>query len=193
MRMRRHMSTGGGPLFQSAPWRAFLRDIGLIVATFVVGYGISKLWLSPRSVFTKEHALPRVLELPESKAREKLTELGFRARLDGERPNDSFPSGTVIWQDPPPGTIMMPNSVVQLVLSAGPVLVAVPDVIGLNVSQAAKILAAAGVRVGTVDSSSAGGQDAGVVLATRPAAGVGRARGSAVVLVVSRGGGSPAP
>jgi serine/threonine-protein kinase len=193
MRMRRHMSSGGGPLFQSAPWRAFLRDIGLIVATFVVGYGISKLWLSPRSVFTKEHALPRVLELPEPKAREKLNELGFRARLDGERPNDSFPSGTVIWQDPPPGTIMQPNSVVQLVLSAGPVLVPVPDVIGLNVTQAAKILAAAGVRVGTVDSSSAGGQEAGVVLATRPAAGVGRARGSAVALVVSRGGGSAAP
>jgi beta-lactam-binding protein with PASTA domain len=193
MRMRRHMSSGGGPLFQSAPWRAFLRDIGLIVATFVVGYGISKLWLSPRSVFTKEHALPRVLELPEPKAREKLNELGFRARLDGERPNDSFPSGTVIWQDPPPGTIMQPNSVVQLVLSAGPVLVPVPDVIGLNVTQAAKILAAAGVRVGTVDSSSAGGQEAGVVLATRPAAGVGRARGSAVALVVSRGGGAAAP
>ena len=193
MRMRRHMSSSSGPLFQSGPWRAFLRDIGLIVATFVVGYGISTLWLSPRSVFIKEHALPRVLELPEPKAREKLTELGFRARLDGERPNDSFPSGTVIWQDPPPGTIMQPNSVVQLVLSAGPVLVAVPDVIGLNVTQAAKILAAAGVRVGTVDSSSAGGQEAGVVLATRPAGGVGRARGSAVALVVSRGGESAAP
>jgi beta-lactam-binding protein with PASTA domain len=192
MRMRRHTSSGG-PLFQSAPWRAFLRDIGLIVATFVVGYGISRLWLSPRSVFTKEHALPRVLELPESKAREKLNELGFRARLDGERPNDSFPSRTVIWQDPPPGTIMQPSGVVQLVLSAGPVLVAVPDVIGLNVTQATKILAAAGVRVGSVDSSSAGGQEAGVVLATRPAAGVGRARGSAVALVVSRGGGSTAP
>jgi beta-lactam-binding protein with PASTA domain len=192
MRARRHMSSGG-PLFQSAPWRAFLRDIGLIVATFVVGYGISALWLSPGSVFTKEHALPRVLELPEARAREKLTQLGFRPRLDAERPNDSFPSGTVIWQDPPPGTVLQPNSVVQLVLSAGPVLVAVPDVIGLNVPQAAKILAAAGVRVGTIDSTSAGGPEAGVVLATRPAAGVGRPRGSAVALVVSGGGASAAP
>jgi serine/threonine-protein kinase len=186
MRARRHLSSGE-PLFQSDAWRRFLRDIGLILGTFVVGYGISELWLSPRSVFNKEHALPRVLALPESRAREKLTELGFRARLDGERPNDSFPAGTVIWQDPPPGTVLQPNSVVQLVLSAGPVLVGVPDVIGLNVAQATKILNAAGVRVGTVDSSSAGGQEAGVVLATRPAAGVGRVRGSPVALVVSRG------
>jgi len=165
--------------------------MGLIAATFILGYGISALWLSPGSVFTQDHSLPRVLEMPEAKAREKLTELGFRPRLDGERPNDSFPTGTVIWQDPAPGTVLQPNNVVQLVLSAGPTLVAVPDVIGFDLSEAKKIMTAAGVRVGTVDTSSAG-QERGVVLATRPAAGVGRPRGAAITLVVSRGpGGTP--
>ena len=82
MRARRHI-TSGVPLFQSGPGRRFLRDIGLIVLTFVVGYGISVLWLSPGSVFTKDHSLPRVLELTEAQARNKLTELGFRPRLDG--------------------------------------------------------------------------------------------------------------
>lgn len=185
MRARRHVSSGV-PLFQSAPWRGFLRDIGLIVATFVIGYGISAFWLTPGSIFSKDHSLPRVLELPETKARQKLTELGFRPRLDGERPSDAFPAGTVIWQDPPPGTVLQPNSVVQLVVSTGPTLVAVPDVIGLNVSQASKILTAAGVRVGAVDSGAVG-REPGVILATRPAAGVGRSRGSTVALVVSRG------
>jgi beta-lactam-binding protein with PASTA domain len=185
MRARRHFPSSG-PLFQSGPWRAFLRDVGLILGTFIVGYGISALWLTPGSMFSKDHALPRVLELPEPQARQKLSELGFRPRLDGERPNDSFPPGTVIWQDPPPGTVLQPNSVVELVLSSGPALVAVPDVIGLNVPHASKILAAAGVRVGTIDSTSAG-QEQGVVIATRPAAGVGRPRGAAIALVVSRG------
>lgn len=191
MRARRHVSSGV-PLFQSGPWRGFLRDMGLIVATFVLGYGISSLWLSPGSIFSKDHSLPRVLELPEAKARQELTQLGFRPRLDGERPNDAFPPGTVIWQDPPPGTVLQPNSVVQLVLSAGPALVAVPDVIGLNLPQASKILSAAGVRVGAVDST-APGRERGVVLATRPAAGVGRPRGAAVALVVSRGGEADSP
>jgi beta-lactam-binding protein with PASTA domain len=185
MRARRHV-TSGVPLLESAAWRAFLRDMGLILATFILGYGISALWLTPGSIFSKDHSLPRVLGMPESQARQKLTELGFRPRLDGERPNDVFPTGTVIWQDPPPSTVLQPNSVVQLVLSAGPALVAVPDVIGLNVPQASKILTAAGVRVGTVDSTSAG-QEQGVIVATRPAAGVGRPRGAAVALVVSRG------
>jgi beta-lactam-binding protein with PASTA domain len=185
MRIRRHV-TSGVPLFQSGPGRGFLRDMGLILATFIVGYGISSLWLTPGSMFSKDHVLPRVLELPEAQARQKLTELGFRPRLDGERPSDAYRAGTVIWQDPPPGTVLQPNSVVQLVLSTGSSLVAVPDVIGLDIPQASKILAAAGVRVGTIDSTSAG-QEQGVVLATRPAAGVGRPRGAAVALVVSRG------
>jgi eukaryotic-like serine/threonine-protein kinase len=185
MRARRHLPSSG-PLFQSGPWRAFLRDMGLIAATFVLGYGISVFWLSPGSPFSEDHSLPRVLELPQGVARERLSELGFRPRIEGERPNDSFPAGTVIWQDPPPGTILQPNSVVQLFLSSGPGLVAVPDVIGLNVPQASRILAAAGVRVGTVESLAAG-EERGVVLATRPGAGIGRPRGSAIVLVVSRG------
>jgi eukaryotic-like serine/threonine-protein kinase len=185
MRARRH-TTSGISLLESGPWRGFLRDIGLIVLTFVIGYGVSVLWLSPGSVFTKDHSLPRVLELTEAQARNKVTELGFRARLEGERQNDKFPRGTVIWQDPPAGTVLPPNSVVQLVVSAGPSLVAVPDVIGFNLPQATKIFSAAGVRVGAVDTV-AGGQERGVVLATRPAAGVGRPRGAPVALVISRG------
>jgi serine/threonine-protein kinase len=184
VRFRRHSATE--PLLESPAWRAFLRDIGLIVLTFVVGYAISVFWLSPGSVFTKDHVLPRVLELPEPEARRALTEVGFRPRLDGERHNDAFPRGTVIWQDPPPGTVLPPNSVVQLTVSAGPSLVAVPDVVGMNLPHATKIMSAAGVRLGSVDTV-AGGQEPGVVLATRPTAGVGRPRGSAVVVLVSRG------
>jgi eukaryotic-like serine/threonine-protein kinase len=185
VRTRRHTASRE-PLFESAAWRAFLRDIALIAGTFVLGYGLSALWLSRGSVFSRDHSLPRVLELPEAQARKKLTDLGFRPRLDGERTNDSFPQGIVIWQDPPAGTVLEPNSVVQLTVSSGPSLVAVPDIIGLNLPQAGKILAAAGVRMGTVDSLP-GGEERGVVLATRPAAGVGRPRGAAVNVVISRG------
>jgi eukaryotic-like serine/threonine-protein kinase len=185
VRARRHFPSSG-PLFQSGPGRAFLRDMGLVLATFIVGYGISALWLSPGSMFSKDHSLPRVLEMPEAKARQQLTELGFRPRLEGERANEVYAAGVVIWQDPAPGTVLAPNSVVQLVVSSGPASVVVPDVVGLEVPQARTILTAAGIRVGQIDSGAAG-QEAGVVLATRPSAGTGRPRGAAVALVVSRG------
>jgi eukaryotic-like serine/threonine-protein kinase len=185
MRVRRH-TENREPLFESAAWRAFLRDMGLIAGTFVLGYGLSALWLSRGSVFSSEHALPRVLELPDAQARDRLTKLGFRPRLEGERTSDSFAQGIVIWQDPPPGTVLDPNSVVQLTVSSGPSLVAVPDVISLNVPQASKVLAAAGLRVGSVDTLP-GGAERGVVLSTRPTSGVGRPRGAPVNLVISRG------
>jgi beta-lactam-binding protein with PASTA domain len=185
MRWRRH-TTPSVPLLQSEPWRRFLRDLGLIAAVFIVGYGLSSLWLTPGSLFSKDRSLPRVLELPEAEARSALSELGFRPRLEGERPSDSFPRGTVIWQDPPPGTILEPNSAVQLTISAGPTLVAVPDVVGMNLPQAAEIFAAAGVRFGQVDTVD-GGKETGIVVTTRPAAGVGRPRGSPITIVVSRG------
>ncbi|HUF34501.1 MAG TPA: PASTA domain-containing protein, partial [Gemmatimonadales bacterium] len=84
-----------------------------------------------------------------------------------------------------------PNTVVTLVLSAGPAVVAVPDVVGLSGPFAEKIIEAAGIAVGAVDTVR-GGPEAGVVLATRPPAGHGRPPGAAVDLVVS-GGPAAAP
>jgi serine/threonine-protein kinase len=162
--------------------------MGLVLLTFVMGYAASALWISPAPVFTSEHALPRVLALPEPEARSNLARLGFRARIDGERPSATVPRGAVLWQDPPPAVVLSPNSVVQLVLSAGPAPATVPDVIGFAVPSAERVLEAAGVKLGAVDTVR-GGREPGIVLATRPAPGTGRPRGSAVDLVVSGGQG----
>ena len=145
---------------------------------------------SPGAVFASEHAVPRVLELPEADARERLTGLGFRVRLEGERANPAIPRGAVVWQDPPPDMVVPPNSTVQLVLSGGPAAVNVPDVVGLSLQFAEGVVEAAGMKVGKVDRVTSG-QEADVVLSVRPAPGNARPRGSKVDLLVSsgRGGG----
>jgi beta-lactam-binding protein with PASTA domain len=61
----------------------------------------------------------------------------------------------------------------------------VPDVIGLALPTAEKVVEAAGIKVGQVDTVRGNGPEAGVVIATRPGPGNGRPRGSAVDLVVS--------
>jgi beta-lactam-binding protein with PASTA domain len=185
MRTRRHT----GPAFSfapGAPSRRFLRDLGLVALTFVVGYGVSALWISPGSLVGTDHPVPRVLGLPEAEARAKLAGLGFRPRIEGERPSDTSRRGTVLWQDPPPDMVLPPNSNVQLVVSGGPTPATVPDVIGFAVADAEKVLDAAGVKVGRIDTVRTG-PEAGVVIATRPAAGSGRPRGASVDLVVSGG------
>lgn len=183
MRFRRHTSAGAS-LPSLVPSQRLLRDGGLVLLVFVVGYAISALWISPTSVLGgSDHPVPRVIGLPEAEARARLTDQGFRVRLDVER-NSPVARGSVIWQDPPPGMVLTPNTAVQLVVSSGPAPVTVPDVIGLALSSAERILDAAGIKVGTVDTVQASGE-LGVVIATRPGAGNGRPRGATVDVVVS--------
>ena len=187
MRTRRH--TAAGFSFPSGlTSRRLVRDGGLVLLTFALGYAISALWVSPSSVLGDDHPTPRVLGLVEAEARKQLTEQGFRVRLEGERANPVIPRGAVVWQDPPPGMVLAPNTAVQIVVSAGPAPVTVPDVVGLALSSAEKIIIAAGVKVGTVDTVQTSGEP-GIVIATRPGAGNGRPRGAAVDLVVGGGGG----
>ena len=200
MRIRRHTGTGLGPgeaageletAGEGDPWRRFARDMGLVALVALIGYLISGYWISPGAVFVSEHAVPRVLELPAADARERLSGLGFRVRMEGERPNPVIPRGAVVWQDPPPETVVPPNSSVQLVLSGGPAAVTVPDVVGLSLPFAESVIEAAGLRLGRVDRVTSG-QEAEVVLSVRPPPGNGRPPGSRVELLVSAGqGGTP--
>jgi len=187
MRARRHISSGFS-LPSLTPSNRLIRDAGLVLLTFAIGYAISALWVSPVTMMTGNHTIPRVLGLSEPEARKKLTAQGFRVRIEGERASPMTPRGGVIWQDPPPAMVLEPNTTVQLVLSTGPAPVSVPDVVGLALSSAEKILEAAGVKVGAVDTVRATGE-LGVVIATRPGAGNGRPRGATVDLVVSGGQG----
>jgi eukaryotic-like serine/threonine-protein kinase len=184
MRMRRHTESSFASL-KGAPWARFARDLGLVALTFLVGYAISTYWIRPGSITDEEHAVPRLLGRPLEDARSAVTLAGFRPRLEAERPSASVPRGGVVWQDPPPGTAVSPNAVVLIAPSSGPAPATVPDVIGLALPTAEKVVEAAGVRVGRVDTVRNSGPEAGVVIATRPAPGNGRPRGSAVDLVVS--------
>ena len=176
--------TAGAPFIATVFGRRLLRDGAIVLATFGVGYVIASAWLSPVPLLTSDHALPRVLELPAGEAQRKLGALGFRVKFEDERAHPTVPRGAIIWQDPPAGTILSRNAVVSLTPSAGPQLVLVPDIVGLPTPFALKVLAAAGLKPGGVDTVTSD-PEPNVVIATRPAAGVGREPGSPVDLVVS--------
>ena len=190
MRARRHTQSGLPPL-AGTPLARFVRDLGLVALTFVVGYAASVYWITPRSASGGSHAVPRVLGRALDSAKGALAAAGFRVRMDGGRPGP-VPSGDVLWQDPPPGTTLPPNATVQLVVSEGPAPATVPDVIGFALPAAEQVVEAAGLKVGRADTVRGGAEESGVVIATRPAPGNGRPRGATVDLVVSGppGGGS---
>ena len=81
-----------------------------------------------------------------------------------------------MWQDPPPGVVVAPNTQVSLTLSEGPPDVSVPDVAGFPRPLAEKVLKAAGFRVGRTDTLPAA-SELGIVVQTRPGPGAGPFRG----------------
>lgn len=186
MKIRRHTSPG---LLSAVAGRRLFRDVGLLLALFVLTYGVAFLWLSPVSLVATEHAVPLVIEQTEREARQHLERLRFRIKVDEYRPHPSIHRGGVVWQDPPAGVALAEGSTVALVVSSGIVQAGVPDVTGLAPAQAELVLVAAGFRVGAVDTIAGVGPagEPNVVLTTRPPAGEGRESGSAVALVVSGG------
>ncbi|RIJ76360.1 Stk1 family PASTA domain-containing Ser/Thr kinase [Nakamurella silvestris] len=99
--------------------------------------------------------------------------------------NDSVAAGTVVTTRPVSGTPVKLRSTVNLVLSKGPQPLAVPEVTGKSIEDAQNKLIAAGFTIGAEQRRFDPQQPADAVLGTDPAAGVSRAKGSEVSLVVS--------
>lgn len=187
MQFRRPGVTGNEPgYFSTIAGRRLVRQAGVVAAAFLIGYLVTVLWLFPAPLFKSEHAVPRVLDLGASEAREKLESQKFRFRVEEQQTDPTVPRGSVVWQDPAPAVVMPPNSQVTVILSEGPPDVAVPDVAGFPRTLAEKVLKASGFAAGRRDSLPAASEP-GIVVQTRPASGVGRPAGSPVDLVISSG------
>jgi eukaryotic-like serine/threonine-protein kinase len=158
----------------------------LIVAIALLAGYIVTMIIFPAPLVGRDTPVARVIGLPEAEAQRRLTDQGFRPRVEERETDAAIPAGHVLWQDPPPGVELTPNALVRLTVSDGPASVPVPDVTEFTTEQAIRILSAGGLRLGTIDSVAAQ-QPAGVVLSTRPAVGSSLPSGRTVDLVVSRG------
>jgi len=128
---------------------------------------------------------PKVAGLKSAEAIKRLEALEFQVNTITEQ-SDTVPLDIVIRTDPKAGKAVAPNSVVLVVISAGPAPISVPDVSGKSQTDATSTLSAAGFRVSlTSDSSSS--VPVGFVIRTQPAAGTQAPRDSTVTLVISTG------
>lgn len=165
--------------------RRRLTALVVILAAATAGY-VTTCVVYPSPLFNREHLVARVIGEPVADAEAELTRLGFKAKVAGEAPDPDVPEGHVVWQDPPPDLSVPGGTTIQLTRSSGPAPVAVPDVAQFDAGQAGRVINAAGLKVGSVDSVPSQA-DPGVVVATRPSAGAGLPPGSTVDIVVSQG------
>ncbi|THV31224.1 Stk1 family PASTA domain-containing Ser/Thr kinase [Glycomyces paridis] len=93
--------------------------------------------------------VPDTVGMTEEDAVAALDEAGLEVGEVTERTSDTIDEGLVIEQDPVPDTPVGPDDPVNLVVSSGPELVLVPDVVGLDIKEATEELEALGFEVKT--------------------------------------------
>ena len=91
-------------------------------------------------------------------------------------------AGTILSTDPIPGTTVPKGTVIKVVLSKGPVLVDVPNVVGMDVATATTTLESAGFAVKTVNKLTVAILNK--VYSQNPAAGSKAPKGSVVTLEI---------
>jgi serine/threonine-protein kinase len=101
-------------------------------------------------------------------------------------PSEDFGADEVIRTVPPAGDPVAPGTSVDLVVSEGPEVVAVPDVSGSTPEEAFTVLQDAGFRVAEQTQASSS-VPAGTVIGTQPAAGTEVEPDSTVTILVSSG------
>lgn len=104
--------------------------------------------------------------------------------------SDTVPIDHVISQSPAGGSSAAEGSPVDLVVSLGPVMVTVPDVVGMLQSDAEATITAASLTVGTIGTALSSTVPLDHVISHDPAAGASVAEGTLVNMLVSLG---PAP
>lgn len=159
--------------------------VGLVSAAVLAGLVVTWL-LSPTPIVTRRVQVPELRGVASTQAIGTLAEIGLRGRLAGELEDPLTPAGTVAWQSPVAGTALPESSVVRLGVSSGAPRVLMPDVLDLDLASAARVITAAGLRVGPVDSIATP-TPPGVVVRSRPDARQPIRAGGSVEITVSKG------
>ena len=117
-------------------------------------------------------AVPNVVGLTPAQADSALTAAGFTSAPDTVTQASDQPVGTVIASQPAAGATAVVPSAVQLVLSAGPATITVPDLTGRTIVEARVLLEQLGLSLGDVTILNGGNAQAQpTVVQQNPAAG----------------------
>lgn len=132
-------------------------------------------------------AVPDITGFTQSNAEAAILAAGFSLGLVTGRYHDTIAAGIVISQNPLPGVMLIPGSLVSLIVSQGAQPTSVPGVIGKTQAEALQLIVAAGFSQGTVTPAWSTTVPVGFVMAQDPAAGTLATPGAPVHLVVSQG------
>jgi len=132
-------------------------------------------------------AVPNVEGLTQDAATTAITGVKLRVGTVAQQTSNTVAAGKVASQDPPTGSSLAQGAPVNLVISSGPQMVAVPKVERLTQAAATTAIVGTTLKIGTVTQQTSDTAATGSVISQDPASGTSVAQGSPVNLVISSG------
>ncbi|MFJ2023247.1 Stk1 family PASTA domain-containing Ser/Thr kinase [Streptomyces sp. NPDC087897] len=173
------------PLLRRGPFGGAHRTLILVLTAVLLTLGIGTgVWYINSGQFTR---VPSLLGQTQQEAERRIAGAGLDLRGVDRVFSDSVERGAVVRSDPAPGDRIRGNGSVKLVISRGPEIVRVPDVVGSSLADARRSLKKVGLAPGMVTREFSEDVARGEVVRTDPRAGTDRTPDTAVALVVSKG------
>jgi len=132
-------------------------------------------------------AVPNVVNMTQAAATTAITNTNLAVGAVTTASSTTVPAGSVISQNPTAGTQVTIGSAVALLVSSGPPLVTVPDVVTMTQAAATTAITNTNLAVGAVTTASSTSVPAGSVISQTPTAGTLVTINTAIALVVSSG------
>lgn len=134
--------------------------------------------------------VPSIVGLTEQEAQTVLTNLGLGIKYQGEEHSDTLAAGLIVRQEPQAGSQVEANTTIYYYRSAGAAAKPIPNVVGLNLSDAQSELNANGFTNITITQASHETAAINTVIGISPDAGQSVDTATPITLTVSTG---PAP
>lgn len=138
-------------------------------------------------IFGQEVEVPDIRELSAREAYNRLAEVGLKMEKIGEEYNSEIEADHVVTQDPEPGKTVKEGRQVRVILSKGPEMVKVPDLVNTTLDDARLELQNVGLRLGEPENIYDNRIPEGNIVSQEPRANRQVPAGSKVDVMVSLG------
>jgi len=163
---------------------AIIAILGL-VPLFIALYAVYQGSYIPNQGSSLQVQVPDVVGLDNAVAQTNLQNVGLNMTINGQAHHPSWPIKTVIEQSMPPGEIVPRGETIKVILSQGPAIIKVPNLVGMSADKAAETLASLALVPQKYEDWSV--ETPGLVIQQEPAAGTEVEDHTLITLVVSSG------
>ena len=155
--------------------------IAALVATFLL-FAVVSMRVALRA---RDVEVPNLVGATAANATLTVANVGLALRVDpNQRPDDRIPAGSIMQQEPAPGSVARQQRSIRVWVSSGPRTTTVPALVGQNERSARMRVGEEGLQVATVSEFRSPDYPADAVVAQDPAP---SAKGPSVSMLLNRG------